>query len=154
MDNILFNQLYYIAENCADRYYSKVIETFVSILKCQFANRQLLLVNTAQSLTFLEEYTDHQSQIWKIFQKHQTILEDLQDLHLHFDDFKNSIEKDFAFLKEATSRNVENFQTSLNLQQTYSTSLCSHVNNIYNKLVELQRQIHYHDPHMNLGDTI
>ena len=45
-DNIPFNQLYYIAENCADHYYSKVIETFVSILKCQFANRQLLLVNT------------------------------------------------------------------------------------------------------------
>ena len=46
-DNIPFNQLYYVAENCADRYYSKVIETFVSFLKCQFANHQLLLVNTA-----------------------------------------------------------------------------------------------------------
>ena len=32
-DNIPFNQLYYIAENCADRYYTKVIETFVSSLK-------------------------------------------------------------------------------------------------------------------------
>ena len=32
-DNIPFNQLYYIAENCANRYYTKVIETFVSILK-------------------------------------------------------------------------------------------------------------------------
>ena len=153
-DNIPFNQLYYIAENCADRYYSKVIETFVSILKCQFADHQLLLVNTAQSLRFLEEYADCQSQIWKIFQKHQTIPEDLQDLHLHFDDFKNSIEKDFAFLNEPTSRNVENFQTFLNPQQTYSTSLCSHVNNIYNKLAELQRQIQHHDPHMNSGDTI
>ena len=80
MDNILFNQLYYIAENCADRYYSKVIETFVSILKCQFANRQLHLINTAQSLKFLEEYADRQAQIWKIFQKHQTIPEDFQDL--------------------------------------------------------------------------
>ena len=46
-DNIPFNQLYYIAENCADHYYSKVIETFILILKCQFADRQLLLVNTA-----------------------------------------------------------------------------------------------------------
>ena len=46
-DNIPFNQLYYIAENCTDCYYSKVIETFVAILKCQFADRQLLLVNTA-----------------------------------------------------------------------------------------------------------
>ena len=27
-DNFPFNQLYYIAENCADHYYSKVIETF------------------------------------------------------------------------------------------------------------------------------
>ena len=153
-NNIPFNQLYYIAENCADRYYSKVIETFVSILKHQFANCQLLLVNTACSLKFLEEYADCQSQIWKIFQKHQTIPEDFQDLHLHFDDFKNSIEKGFKFLKEATSRHIENFQTSLNLQQTYSASLCSHVNNIYNKLAKLWRQIQHSDPHMNAGDTI
>ena len=130
VDNIPFNQLYYIAENCAHRYYTKVIETFVSILKRQFADCQLLLGNTAHCLKFLEEYADRQSQIWKIFQKHQTIPEDLQDLHSHFDDFKNSIEKDFKFLKEATSRNVENFQTSLNLQQTYSSSLCLHINNI------------------------
>ena len=47
VDNLPFNQLYYIAENCADRYYSKVIETFISILKCQFANHQLLLIYTA-----------------------------------------------------------------------------------------------------------
>ena len=154
VDNIPFNQLYYIAENCADRYYTKIIETFVSIIKRQFADRQLLLVNTARCLKFLEEYSDHQSQIWKIFQKHQTILEDLQDLHFHFDDFKNSLEKDFNFLKEATLRNVENFQASLNLQQTYSSSLCLHVNNIYSKLSELQRQIQNHHTHMNQGDTV
>ena len=28
------------------------------------------------------------------------------------------------------------------------------MNNIYNKLVELQWQIQHHDPHMNSGDTI
>ena len=86
-DSISHNQLYYIAENCTDHYYSKIIETFISILKCQFADHQLLLVNTARSLKFLEEYTDHQAQIWKIFQKHQTIPDDIQDLHFHFDDF-------------------------------------------------------------------
>ena len=57
-------------------------------------------------------------------------------------------------MKEATSRNVENFQTSLNLQQTYSAPLCLHVNNIYNKLAELQRQIPHCDLHMNSGDMI
>ena len=78
----------------------------------------------------------------------------MQDLHFHFDDFKNSLEKDFKFLKEATSRNIQNFQTSLNLQQMYSSSLCSHVNNIYSKLLELQRQIQNHHTHMNQGDTV
>ena len=153
-DNIPFNQLYYIVKNCVDRYYMKVIETFVSIIKRQFVDRQLLLVNTACCLKFLDEYSGRQSQIWKIFHKHHTILEDLQDLHFHFDDFKTSLEKDFKYLKEATSRNIENFQTSLNLQQTYSSSLCSHINNIYSKLSELQRQIQNHHMHMNHGDTI
>ena len=75
-------------------------------------------------------------------------------MHFHLDNFKNSIEKEFALLKEATQKNVENFQSFLSLQQTYSASLCSHVNNIYNKLAELQWQLHHHDPHMNTGDTI
>ena len=57
-------------------------------------------------------------------------------------------------MKEATSRNIENFQTSLNFQQTYSSSLCLHINNIYNKLSELQRQIQNHHTHMNPGDTV
>ena len=32
-DNIPHNQLYYVAENCADWYHSKVIETFTLLLK-------------------------------------------------------------------------------------------------------------------------
>ena len=123
-DNIPFNQLYYIAENCTDHYYSKVIETFVTLLKHQFADQQLLLVNTVRSLKFLEDYVDRQGEIWKIFQKHQTIPDDIQDLHFHIDDFKNDIEKEFTFLKEATRKNVENFQSSLSLQQTYSAPQC------------------------------
>ena len=62
-DHIPHNQLYYIAENCADRYYSRVIKTFVALLKWQFTDRQLLLVNTARSLKFLEEYADRQALI-------------------------------------------------------------------------------------------
>ena len=66
------------------------------------------------------------------------IPDDIQELHFHIDNFNNCIEKEFAFLKEATCKNAENFQASLSLQQTYSTSLCLHVNNMYNKLAELQ----------------
>ena len=54
VDNIPFNQLYYIAENCMDRYYTKVIETFVSIIKRQFTDCQLLLCTPALCLKFLE----------------------------------------------------------------------------------------------------
>ena len=153
-DNIPFNQLNYIAENCADWYYSKVIETFVAIIKRQFADRQLLLVNTAHSLKFLEEYSDRQAQIWKIFHKHHNIPDDLEDLHLYFDSFKTSLETDFRHLKELTSRNVQNIQTSLSIQQTYSSLLCSHINNIYSKLSELQKQIQHHHMYMNQGDTV
>ena len=153
-DNIPFSQPYYIAENCVDRYYSKVIETFVALLKHQFLDRQLLLVNTARSLKFLEEYMDRQVLIWKIFQKQKNIPDDIQDLHFHIDDFKINIEKEFSLLKEATCKNVENFQSSLNLQQTYSVALCSHVNNIYNKLVEIQQQLPHLAQHMNTGDVI
>ena len=72
-DNIPFNQLYYIAENCADRYYSKVIQTFVFIIKRQFTDRQTLLVNTAHSSKFLEEYANRQAQIWKVLQNITTL---------------------------------------------------------------------------------
>ena len=49
---------------------------------------------------------------------------------------------------------MQNIQTSLNLQQTYSSSLCSHVNDIYSKLSELQKQIQHHRTYMNQGDTV
>ena len=153
-DNIPFNQLYHIAENCVDCYYSKVIETFVALLKRQFVDRQLLLVNTARSLKFLEEYVDRQALICKIFQRHENIPDDIQDLHFHIDDFKTNIEKEFLLLKEATCKNVENFQSSLNLQQTYSVALCSHVNNIYNKFSEIQQQLPHSAQHMNTGNVI
>ena len=137
-----------------DCYYSQVIKTFVALLKCQFVDRQLLLINTARSLKFLEQYVDQQALIWKIFQRHENIPDDIQDLHFHIDNFKTNIEKEFALLKEATCKNIENFQSSLNLQQMYSTALCSHVNNIYNKLAEIQQQLPHSTQHMNTGDVI
>ena len=152
-DNIPHSQLYYIVENCTDRYYSKVIETFVLLLKQQFADRQLLLVNTTRSLKFLEEYANRQALIWKIFSKHKNIPDDISDLHLHIDDFKINIQKEFNFLKEAIHKNIENFQTSLNLQQNYSAALGSHINNIYHKILEIQ-QLPHPTQHMNAGDVI
>ena len=127
---------------------------YQTLLKQQLADRQLLLVNTTRSLKFFEEYTDRQALIWQIFRKHENIPDDIYDLHLHIDDFKTNIEKEFNFLKEATRKNVKKFQISLNLQQTYSVALCSHINNIYHKILEIQQQLPHSTQHMNTGDVI
>ena len=96
-------------ENCADHYYSKVIETFVALLKWQFVDRQLLLINTTRSLKLLEEYIDRQVLIWQIFRKHENIPDDISDLHLHIDDFKANIQKEFNFLKEGDLQKCREF---------------------------------------------
>ena len=56
VDNISFNQLYHLAEDCTDRYYMKVIQTLTCLMKNSFHDRQLILVNTARALKFLESY--------------------------------------------------------------------------------------------------
>ena len=62
----------------------------------------------------------------------------------HFHDLQTTLQTEFAFFKKATSKNIDQFQEAINLQQTYTTSLCSHINTIYAKLVELVRQIQTH----------
>ena len=47
----------------------------------------------------------------------------------------------FHFLKEATSRNIKNLQQVLNLQQTYTTALCGHVNVIFSRITKLEADI-------------
>ena len=105
-------------------------------------------------MKFLEDYADRQALIWKIFSKHQNIPDKISDLHLHIDDFKGNIQKEFNILKEATRKNIENFQASLSSQQTYSVALCSHINNIYHKISELQQKLPHPTQHMNTGDII
>ena len=102
----------------------------------------------------MEAYTDRQAQIWKILHKYYNLLNDVEDLHFHFDSFKSSIKTDFKHLKETTSCNVQNIQTSLGIQQTYSSTLCSHINNIYNKLSELQKHIQHHCVYPHQSDTV
>ena len=87
-DNIPFNQLCTIAENCADRYYSKVIHTFTAIIKRQFADCHTLLVNTAHTLKFLEDYADRQAQLWQVLQKYHKLPDQLGNIHLHFEQFQ------------------------------------------------------------------
>ena len=54
------------------------------------------------------------------------------------------IQTDFTPLKEATSKNTQNLQSALILQQTYTSTLSSHITAIYSKIAELQNQIQQH----------
>ena len=65
------------------------------------------------------------------------------------------MQTEFNLLKKATSKNIENLHEAVNLQQTYTTSLCSHINLIYSKLAQLDRQIQTHClyPHSQ-SDTV
>ena len=54
------------------------------------------------------------------------------------------MQTEFNLLKKATSKNIKNLQDAINLQQTYTTSHCSHINSIYTKLAQLDRQIQTH----------
>ena len=140
VDNIPFNQLYNLVQDCADCYYTKVIKILTDLLKCNFTDRQTVLVNTARALKFLESYRDRQAKLWKIFTKYDKLPD-------HFHDLQNTLQTEFALLKKATSKNIEQFLDTIKPQQMYTTSLCNHVNTIYAKLVQLEKQIQTHCLH-------
>ena len=96
-DNILFNQLYNLAEDCADRYYTKVIKTLTHLLKSSFHDRQLVLVNTARALKFLESYAARQTKLWKVLSNYNRLPD-------HFHDLQTTLQTEFSLLKKETSK--------------------------------------------------
>ena len=103
VDNIPFNQLYSLVEDCADRYYTKVIQMLTHLMKNSFHNRQLILINTARALKFLESYASRQTKLWKVLAKYYNLLD-------HFHDLKTTLQTKFELLKTATSKNIQNIQ--------------------------------------------
>ena len=91
-DNIPFNQLYSIVENCADQYYTNIIKAFTVIIKRQFTDHQILLVNTARVLKFLKEYADRQVQLWKILQVYHDVPDQIAGTHTHFNQLKSTLQ--------------------------------------------------------------
>ena len=130
LETIPFDKLYYLAENCTDRYYTKVIQTFVKIIKQNASDRQIVLVNTARALKNLEAYGQRQSQLFTVLGKYHQVPNGLEDL-----------KSQFYFLKEATSRNVENLQQAITVQQTHTTNLCGHINVILSRITKLENNI-------------
>ena len=136
-DNTPFNQLYSLAGDCADGYYTSVIKTLAQLLKSSFNDRKIVLVNTKRALKFLESYRNRQTKLWKVLSKYEKLPD-------HFHNLQTTLQTKFNLLKKATSKNIENLHDATNLQQSYISSLCSHINTIYTKLAQLDKQIRTH----------
>ena len=91
----------------------------------------------ARELKFLESYGNRQTRLWKVLSKYDKLPD-------HFHDLQNTLQTEFNLLKKATLKNIENLHDAINLQQMYTTSLCSHINTIYTKLAQLDKQIQTH----------
>ena len=130
VENTPFGKLYNLTENCADCYYTSIIKTFVKIIKRSTTDRQIILVNTARALKYLEDFGQRQSQLFTVLEKY----------HLFPDSLEN-MQSQFHFLKEATSRKVENLQQAITVQQTCTANLCTYINNILPCITKLEDAI-------------
>ena len=119
VDNMLFDKLCYLAENCTDCYYTSVIKTFMEIKKWSATDHQIVLVNSAKALKYLEDFGHGQSQLFTVLEKYHLLLNNLENL-----------QSQFRFLKQATSKNVEHLQQAINVQQTCTATICTYINNI------------------------
>ena len=136
-DNIPFNQLYSLREDCTDRYYMKVIQILTCLMKNSFHDRQLILINTARVLKFLRSYASQQTKLWKVLSKYHNLPD-------HFHVLKTTLQTEFELLKTATSKNVQNLQETVQAQQAYMTVLSGHIAALHTKLAHLDKQIQIH----------
>ena len=130
VDNTPFNKLYYLAENCVDRYYTSVIKTFVEIIKHSATDCQVVLDNMARALKYLEDFYQRQAQLFKVSEKY----------HLLPDNFENQ-QSQFGFLKQASSRNFGHLQQAINVQQTCTATTCMCINSILPCIMKLEQTV-------------
>ena len=107
------------------------------LMKNSFHDRQLVLINTARVLKFLESYALRQTKLWKVLSKYHNLPD-------HFHDLKTTLQTEFDLLKTATSKNVQNLQETVQAQQAYTTVLLGHIAAIHTKLAHLDKQIQIH----------
>ena len=91
-------------------------------------DHQIVLFNMARALKYLEDFSQRQSQLFKVLEK----------CHLLPDNFEN-LQSQFRFLKKATSKNIEHLQQAINVQQTCATTICTYINNILPHITKLEQ---------------
>ena len=125
-----FDQLYYLAENCTDCYFTSVVKTFIEIIRWSTTDRQIVLVNMPRALKYLEDFGQRQSQLFMVLEKYHLLPDNLENLQLQF-----------GFLKQATSKNVKHLQQAINVQQTCMATIYTNINNILPHIIKLEQTI-------------
>ena len=88
-------------------------------MKRSATDRKIILVNTARALKYLDDFRQRQSQLFTVLEKYHLVPDSLENL-----------QSQFHILKQATSRNIENLQQAITVQQTYMANLCIYISNI------------------------
>ena len=101
-----------------------------------------MLVNTARALKYLD-FGQRQSQLFTVLEKYHLVPDSLEHL-----------QSQFSFLKQATSKNVENLQQAITVQQTYTANLCTYINNILPHITKLEEAIQLEQKFTMEQDTV
>ena len=105
-----------------------VIKTFVEIIKHSVTDRQIILVNTARALKYLEDFSEWQSQLFTALEMYHLLPDNLENL-----------QSQFGFLKKATLKNIEHLQQAINVQQNCAATMCTNINNILPHIIKLEQ---------------
>ena len=84
VDNMPFDKLYYLAESCTDCYYTSVIKTFTKIINWSVTDCQIVPVNMARDLKYLEDFGQRQSQLFKVLGKYHLLPDNFENLQSQF----------------------------------------------------------------------
>ena len=93
-------------------------------------DHQIVLVNMASTLKYLEDFSQRQSQLFKVLEKYHLLPYNFQNL-----------QSQFGFLKQTTSKNIQHLQQAINVQQNCGVTICTYINNILPHITKLEQTV-------------
>ena len=57
-----------------------VIKTFIEIIKCSVTDHQIVFIDMARVLKYLEDFSQRQSQLFKVLEKHHLLPDNFENL--------------------------------------------------------------------------
>ena len=98
-------------------------------MKCSAIHPQIVLINTARALKYLEDFSEWQSQLFTVLEKY------------HLPDNLENLQSQLGFLKKATSKNIEHLQQTISGQQNCTATICTCINNILPHINKLEQPV-------------